>query len=184
LNTQGGFASWAPSISIPARGTAVLGILTTTVARTVQPGWNLVSLPLDVQDPLVSAVYPTASSPAYSYSTLTGYEATDTCRMGDGYWLKFPAGQVVNVAGGLVRRDTIAVERGWNIVGSLSSPFSVADVLSDPPGIISSDFFGYHAGGSYAIADSITPGGAYWVKMGQVGRLILASPPAAAKVRK
>jgi len=83
-----------------------------------------------------------------------------------------------------VRRDTIAVERGWNIVGSLSSPFLVADVLSDPPGIISSDFFGYDAGGSYAIADSIAPGGAYWVKIGQVGRLILASPPAAAKVRK
>jgi len=49
----------------------------------------------------------------------------------------------------------------------------VNSVSSDPPGLVTSQFFGYE--GSYVTRDTIYPSKGYWVKVNQAGSLILSS---------
>jgi hypothetical protein len=49
----------------------------------------------------------------------------------------------------------------------------ISEITSDPPGIITSNFFGYH--NTYFTVDQIQPGKGYWVKVDRIGELILSS---------
>ncbi len=145
------------------------------VRVTVGPGWNLVSVPTIIGSPLRSTVYPTSAPPAYAYDS--GYVPTDTLRRGAGYWLRFDAAQVIAMPGDTTAVETLAVRAGWNLVGSVSRPIPAAGIVSDPPGMITSHFFGYVAG--YAAADTLSPGLGYWVKTGAGGIIVLRSDMAA-----
>jgi len=87
--------------------------------------------------------------------------------------VKFPAGQGIVVHGDVSRDDTVDVAPGWNLIGALSVPLPAAGVRSLPPGIITSGFFGYGAGGTYAARDTLSPGSGYWVKIGASGKVLL-----------
>jgi plastocyanin len=146
-----------------------------SLSDSVADGWNLLSLPYAIADSSVPGLYPGASSGAYLYTT--GYSAVSSLSNGPGYWIKFAGNQVITLSGLLVVADTIPVQRGWNIVGSLSHPVAAASILSIPPGLVTSPFYGY--GGGYSTADTIRPGFGYWVKAGAAGSLILQASPSA-----
>ena len=133
--------------------------------------WNLVSVPLTTSDYSKSGLFPTAVSSAFGYQG--GYVVEPTLANGVGYWLKFNCVQAVPMTGLVLQLDSIAVQAGWNLIGSISSPIAVTGLGSSPGGIVSSQFFGYDGG--YYTTDSIRPGKGYWVKVKQSGKLILAS---------
>ena len=143
-----------------------------SITRTIQinSGWNMISLPLTDGDSLLTDVFPTAISDAFAYSS-GSYQIKDTLRNGMGYWLKFSDAQSMMTAGTPNIIDTIEVTTGWNLIGSISNPVLVSGIISIPTEIISSDFFGYQNG--YAVADTIEPAKAYWVKVSENGRIIL-----------
>lgn len=142
-----------------------------TVSHTVSEGWNLLSLPVSVDDPRKTVVFPGASSPAYTFSQ-TGYTVEDSLNYGRGYWVKFPFPQLLTL-GGLERElDTVEVFAGWNLIASLSRSVNVDSIVQDPPGIIVSDIIGY-TDGLYASANILEPMRGYWVKSSQPGMLIL-----------
>lgn len=147
---------------------------TDVVYAAVQQNWNIISVPVSVDDLQRSAVFPTSVSNAYAF-TPSGYASRDTLSYGTGYWLKFPSTQVISVSGGLVVRDTISVIQGWNMIGSISSPVPVGSIVQIPAGIISSQFFGY-ASGAYSSSTVINPMQGYWVKVTQNGKLVLPAP--------
>ncbi|MDP2209312.1 MAG: hypothetical protein Q8K98_11185 [Bacteroidota bacterium] len=70
-----------------------------------------------------------------------------------------------------IKFDRLSV--GWNLVGSIGVPVAVSSISSNPPGLVTSQFFGYE--GSYFITDSLMPMKGYWVKVNQAGKLILSS---------
>jgi hypothetical protein len=144
---------------------------TITQQYAVNAGWNIVSLPLTVSDPRKTTVFPAAISPAFAFSQSSGYIIRDTLRYGEAYWLKFSASQNVSITGALRSTDSIQVLPGWNLIGSISSPVPAGSIAQIPPGIVSSNFFGYS--GAYAVADTIRPGNGYWVKVSQSGVLVL-----------
>ncbi len=149
---------------------------------TLSEGWNLLSLPYSVTDSSVATLYPTAVSQAFVYSA--GYQPRAAVSPGEGYWLKFGEQQPVMLGGLLIGTDTVGVGQGWNIIGSVSSPFPVGSVQSDPGGLVTSSFFGYDL--AYSVADTIFPGRGYWVKVSGAGDLILnasAAVPAAGRIR-
>ncbi|MBI4548291.1 MAG: T9SS type A sorting domain-containing protein [Ignavibacteriae bacterium] len=155
----------------------ILGYTTNydTVAFTISVAqrWNIISLPLRVQDARKNVLFPEAISDAYTFTEIDGYQMEDTLREGIGYWLKFPSVQVVHLTGDVINKDTIDLSAGWNLIGSISEPVPVSLITSDPPGLVTSDFFGYEGG--YINKDTIFPGKGYWVKVDQPGRLILLS---------
>ncbi len=142
-----------------------------TLVQHVARDWNLVSLPLAPADAYRLSVYPTANSEAFFFDQTLGYLPQDTLRNGVGYWLRFPAEQNIAVTGVLRVQDSIQVVPGWNLIGSISSPVAAASVVQVPPGILEAGFFGYS--GEYVTVDTLKPGGAYWVKVSQTGRLVL-----------
>ncbi|MDI6765768.1 MAG: SBBP repeat-containing protein [Bacteroidota bacterium] len=134
-------------------------------------GWNLVSLPKNVQNPSRDIIFPSASSKLFEFAGI--YLARESLDVGKGYWLKLPSKVCLKIDGKTIPMDTIDVLEGWNLIGSLTYPIGVENIISDPGGIITSQFFGYN--GSYQQVDIIEPTKGYWVKVNQPGQLILSS---------
>lgn len=139
-----------------------LGILAQYASQiSYEPGWNLVSA---CRSSSVAPVLPSL------YSFENTYRRAQSMEFGIGYWAKVDS--TVVYEGNFVDQDTIDVQQGWNLVGSITSPVDRSSIKSIPPGIIISSLFGYGAGG-YHEAVTIEPGRAYWVKVAQAGQLVL-----------
>lgn len=143
------------------------------VSGNVQQNWNIVSVPLMVDDLTRASLFPTSTSYTFAF-TPSGYARRDTLNYGVGYWLKFPSSQNISLTGSLTSLDTIHVTQGWNIIGSISSAVPVGNIIQIPNGIVSSQYFGY-SNGAYTPATTINPMQGYWVKVTQNGSLILQS---------
>lgn len=140
-----------------------------TRTYTVADAWNLISLPLSMDDLAKTSLYPTAVSSAFAY--VTGYVAKDTLANGVAYWLQFPSSQNVTFTGFPLARITIPVKGGWNMIGSIGVPVPVNQITSIPPGMTVSPFYTYVS--SYTSVTSIEPHMGYWVKASRDGELIL-----------
>ncbi|MDI6804734.1 MAG: choice-of-anchor D domain-containing protein [Bacteroidota bacterium] len=132
-------------------------------------GWNMVSVPLTVEDYSKSVLFPTATSSAFAYET--SYVTKTILENAVGYWLKFPTSQSVPISGAIRTSDSLIVRTGWNMIGSLSVPISITNVTRSPGVNLSSPFYGYQNG--YSVATTIEPGRAYWIKVSADGKLYL-----------
>jgi hypothetical protein len=152
-----------------------------SVTQNVTAGWNLISVPIDAIDPAVPVLFPASSSRAFAYEG--GYVGHETVLPGNGYWLKFDAPVPVTLAGPPRMTDSIPLQSGWNIIGSVAAGVDVNSIVEEPSGIVTSAFFGYASG--YGMADSILPVHGYWVKASSPGLLILnasVAPPGAGRM--
>jgi len=138
--------------------------------------WNLVSLPLAVADPAASTVFPGALTPLFGYRG--GYVGETTAVPGAGYWVRFGEPETVTFAGQATDPDTIVLDAGWNLVGSIAAPVAVGGLGQIPDNHIAGALFEYDGG--YRQADTIRPGEAYWVRSTTGGSLVLGSGPSAA----
>lgn len=134
-------------------------------------GWNLISLPVAVADTRTLSIYPQAVSAAYGY--INGYLQRDTLETGIGYWLKFPSAGFAPLSGDSILNDTINIKSGWNLIGAVTTPIATSNLVTDPPDVISSQYFGYRGG--YSIVDTLTPGRGSWVKANADGQLIFGT---------
>lgn len=132
--------------------------------------WNLVSVPLNVSNPDVTAIFPGLSGGPYEYLPVTGYRLQSTLQTGRGYWIKYPAPQDIGLIGVPITTDTIAVADGWNLVGSITQPTTTSAITTVPDGIIQSHFFAYR--GAYISTDTLLPARGYWVKTAE-GKMVL-----------
>lgn len=143
------------------------------ISVELQDGWNMVSNPFkNLPDNSLTTLFPQSISYAYSYDR--GYRLNTSLEHTVGYWIKVNGNQTQNIVG--IRQDptdTFKVVERWNIIGSLSAPININDLIQDPPGIISSQFFTYN--GSYVHSTQLIPGRAYWVKFSQNGKLYVNS---------
>jgi hypothetical protein len=137
--------------------------------------WNMVSVPSVVGDYSKSVLFPSATTDAFYFDG--AYQTGTVMDNGPGYWLKFDSAEVLSLIGSPLTIDTFNVMEGWNMVGSISKAVPIPNITSIPPGIVTSQFFGYSTG--YSVASSISPCRGYWVKASQAGSLILSSAPVA-----
>lgn len=142
--------------------------------RPVDQRWNLFSLPRTLPNNCVTEVFPEVTSLVFSY-TGNRYVSEESLKTGTGFWARFVAKDTIYFYGTELDKDTIHVEEGWNLIGSISIPVPVASITSDPPGLVTSEFFGYN--NSYYTTDTIRPGGGYWVSVRQPGILTLTATP-------
>lgn len=142
--------------------------------------WNLLSVPLLIDDYSAMNLFPTATSRAYTY--MAGYVSKDTLENGLGYWVRFDDSTTTSVtkSGIPIPEDSVNVVDKWNILGSLSTPIPTTKVTPVPPLNIVSSFYGY-ADTGYFIADTIRPGKAYWAKVDRPGKVVFKTTGAASK---
>jgi hypothetical protein len=135
--------------------------------------WQLISVPYSHSDNQRTTLFPTAVSNAFTYNG-SGYIVSNSLVGGVGYWLKFPNATFPTPLSGVVQTlVTVPVTQGWNMIGSLSTSITTAQITSQPPGLTTTQFFGYD--GNYTASSTIEPGKGYWVKVSQAGTLTLSS---------
>ncbi|MFI5252839.1 MAG: T9SS type A sorting domain-containing protein [Bacteroidota bacterium] len=147
-----------------------------TVSFNVVKGWNMMSIPIHFHG-VVNGGMPWNPYNPFCYCGGYGYHQIDTLNDGTGYWLKFQNAQTLSFSGHLLLSDTITVNTGWNMAGSISVPISVSNITTPTPGLTVSPFFGYDESARYTKADTIYPGKAYWMKANKPGKIILSAFP-------
>ncbi|MBI5214508.1 MAG: T9SS type A sorting domain-containing protein [Ignavibacteriae bacterium] len=140
---------------------------------SVEDGWNLASVPVGLNDMRKNSIFPSAASQAFAYES--GYISKDTLQSGAGYWMKFSGNQQLPLGGAVINSDTIDVNARWNLIGGISTPLLIAQVVPVAPSSIVSSFYGFSQSAGYFSEDTLKPGKAYWVKLDQSGQLILGN---------
>jgi hypothetical protein len=137
----------------------------------LQPGWNLVSVPLFPLDPGTTAVLAGLAVPArraFGWSQARGTTALQCLLPGDAFWVylgddgRESAGTAVpwDVRGDPSRRTTVRLRAGWNLVGPLHggaipAGLGVLAVWAWDPGANAYEFI---------LPDTpLQPGRGYWV---------------------
>jgi hypothetical protein len=131
----------------------------------ISDGWNLLSVPLSASDMTTSELFPTAISPFYDFNST--YFQVSTLENGRGYWAKFLGDQNQIITGTVLSTNDIEVSHGWNLVGPFDNEVNVEDLITIPPNILVSSFFGYD--GAYVNSMILKPGKGYWVKVSNSG---------------
>ncbi|MFI5253671.1 MAG: SdrD B-like domain-containing protein [Bacteroidota bacterium] len=139
-----------------------------------QMGWHIVSIPAL---PLVDggiAVFQLTQSDPYAYNRTIGYEVSKPMIPGRGYWLKCIPDKknTYNLAAPPLLPETLAIAKGWNIIGAPQIAISTPDIATIPSNIAGT-FFSYQW--SYEMADSLKPFEGYWVKAKQNGSMIIGT---------
>ncbi len=158
-----------------------IGLQNTTL--TLAPRWNLISVPLAVQNDSVPVLFPQSAGQAFAYVSGSGYIPTLVTPPGQGYWLQVPGSiqQSATIYGAAISVETLAVSAGWNLIGSLSAPINVSGVMAVGT-TVQSNIFTYNNG--YVVVDTIQPGKGHWVKVSQGGQLILQNGAGAQRSAK
>lgn len=142
------------------------------VTVQISSGWNMISNPVTTADDSVRQLYPASDFPhAFGFNTTSGYFQSFRMVNGAGYWGKFSTSHTNVITGQERLLDSIAVQAGWNMIGSISCTVNTSAISTEPPLILASSFFGYNNG--YFVASQFVPGKAYWVKVSQNGWVIL-----------
>ncbi|SVB63333.1 uncharacterized protein METZ01_LOCUS216187, partial [marine metagenome] len=141
--------------------------------------WNLVGLPLDVEDASYSTVFPGAiGETLFSFSD--GCTLTEYLVPGVGYWLRLPEEGSAFVEGTFFGEISVAMSEGWNLMSGISGMSYTADIF-DPDGIlVENTFYGFN--GSYFQTDYLVPGLGLWARANSDGTVYLSGTRQSTKV--
>tara|TARA_B100000315_G_scaffold116522_1_gene106854 strand:+ start:7547 stop:9256 length:1710 start_codon:yes stop_codon:yes gene_type:complete len=132
-----------------------------------QEFWNLVGLPVTVDDSSVNTIFPDAiSGTLYEYNN--AYISADELTPGNGYWLRFSSSGTNTVTGESINSIDVSLVEGWNLI---TGP-SYTAIIDDPGGIvIDGTLYGYNS--AYFNVNELEPGSGYWVRANASGEVTL-----------
>ena len=140
-------------------------------------GWNIVGLPLEVEDANYQSLFPNAQNGTL-YSFYATYQSEEYIELGSGYLLKLTSDDPVTFTGAPINELTISLSEGWNLFTGLTTSLSPADIYTQD--IIQNGTI-YGLEGTYFSPESIDPGMGYWVRATQDGEITLSSTVLALK---
>ena len=141
------------------------------MAISNENSWNLLSVPLIVGDFRKTILYPSAASSAFAYNG--SYQRQDTLHNGKGYWMSFTTEGSLYYTGASFSEETLDVNDGWNIIGTVSYLLPITHILPIPPTSITSNYFGYTGANGYYNEDTLQPGMGYWLRVTNSGKIVL-----------
>ena len=133
--------------------------------------WNLVGLPLEVEDPYYLTIFPDAiENTLFSFDD--AYTPDITLIHGEGYWLRFNEAGSTAISGIPIDELAVSLNEGWNLISGISIPIDIL-AIQDPDGIIiSGTVYGFTSGG-YSNEEIIEPGKGYWIRANNSGSITL-----------
>ena len=144
---------------------------TGTILVPYSSGWNIVGLPLDVEDASYSILFP-ESIEGTLYSFNGGYNLATSLIEGEGYWLRFNEAGSTTITGTPTDELTISLNEGWNLISGISTSINILDI-EDPDGIIiAGTVYGFASGG-YSNEEILEPGKGYWIRANSSGSITL-----------
>jgi len=145
----------------------------TEITVTYQSDWNLVGLPIEVEDALYTILFP-ESIEGTLFSFDNGYNLETSLIQGEGYWLRFNEDGSTNITGSPMVELMISLSAGWNLISGITNSFNISNIQDPDEIIISDTVYGFTPDG-YANADILEPGKGYWVRANNSGSIILIS---------
>ena len=141
-------------------------------------GWNMVGLPVIVEDTGYLTLFPDAiEGTLYSYDA--GYVQEDALNTGTGYWLRFPDVGSNIITGYGLNEVTIGLSEGWNMIAGISSTVQVSDINDPSDVIIPNTYYTYDEG--YILSTTIEPGKGYWLRASGDGEITISTEVMAAR---
>ena len=135
-------------------------------------GWNLVGLPLEVEDNYYLSVFPDAVEGTI-YSFGDGYQLIENVENGVGYWLRFSENNTTTISGLVLDDLQISLTEGWNLISGISTPVDMNNII-DPSGlIIPGTVYGFYEG--YLETETLEPGYGYWLRSSGDGEITISS---------
>ncbi|OQY26418.1 MAG: hypothetical protein B6244_13670, partial [Candidatus Cloacimonetes bacterium 4572_55] len=134
----------------------------------ISSGWNMLGLPLTVDDPSYGTLFPNAMANTF-YGFSGSYQSATEFEDGIGYWLRFNSAETVTLTGVPVTSLTIDLDSGWNMI---SGPFCDVPLgsIQDTGDIIIANTL-YEFSGSYQAATSVEKGKGYWIRARESGQI-------------
>jgi len=168
-------------------------IESTTFSLKLEPGWNMVSLPLVPDNSSVYAVF--GSIPTLDTMPVVTWEAPSFVVVEEiepkiGYWVFTPSETTINVTGKPITNTTLILEAGWNMVGTAGmEDLTISDIPNQVPQRPAVTW----VAPSFVKTDVIEPGKSAWVfvttdtivTMGKAvsGEMKVKAVPAIAKIK-
>ena len=146
------------------------GPSTVTLTVSYNERWNLVGLPVEVDDAGYTSLFPEAISGTL-YSFEGEYQSEYELVMGHGYWLRFPESGSSDITGIPINELTISLNQGWNIISGITTVTNI-NSIQDPGGIIIPGTFWNFANG-YGLIEELIPGTGYWVRASEGGEITI-----------
>jgi len=146
---------------------------------SVLDGWNLLSVPGINPDGMGINIwweFREPNSNVFRFSN--GYETVATTEPGVGYMMKQSLSRTYNTgdewpAGGILKVAHYPLNgvSGWNLIGGYELSINVANITTNPPGLVSGPVYKFTGG--YQTATTMKPGYGYWIKLNGAGQIIL-----------
>jgi hypothetical protein len=144
----------------------------TMTAVEYTEGWNLVGLPLIVDDSDYQIQFPDAVAGTL-YSFNGSYDPEETLIQGNGYWLRFNNAGTTTITGIPVTELSLSLSAGWNLISGISTPVEIGAIIDPDNIIINGTIYGFDSG--YVEVDELIPGEGCWVRANNSGNIILMS---------
>jgi|GEM_PF-136253 len=141
------------------------------VGIEINPGWNLVSVPLNLPDMSPESIFSDAASAVFGY--ILTYTMASEIEPGHAYWVKYDSEETISITG-TRPEGNITLTEDWNMIGPFNRAMPVEEIYTNPEGIITTQF--YSSNNGYTPADTISPGRGYWVKTSSAGEIIVDVP--------
>jgi hypothetical protein len=134
-------------------------------------GWNLIGIPLSVEDHHYLTVFPTAIENTLFEFGDNSYISTFELFEGKGYWLRFSETGETPISGNHISSLEIDLAEGWNLISGLSESIMVIDIVDNNQIIVPNTVYYYEDG--YFSANQLNPGMGYWLKTFDSGSITL-----------
>ena len=135
-------------------------------------GWNMVGLPLIVNDNNYLVQFPNAvEGTLYGYDAI--YEEENTLENGKGYWLRISINDSNVFTGEPISELNISLNEGWNMITGMSTIVQIESIIDNDGIIIEGTVFGFD--GVYQESGSLLAGKGYWLKANSSGIITIVS---------
>ena len=144
-----------------------------TIEIELQAGWNMVSVPLQPDNPARGSVFPGAT--VYEWKAADSqYGEPDEIAPGIGYWLKAGTAQTIPLFGTPIPLDEwqCEVSAGWTMLAAPSEAITMSQLWNADTGqpLVHSGVYAWNPGvPGYTLlagSDELTPGHSYWLACG------------------
>ncbi|MDP6684913.1 MAG: c-type cytochrome domain-containing protein [Candidatus Marinimicrobia bacterium] len=135
--------------------------------------WNMVGLPLIMEDTSQMGVYPESIENTL-YEFMGAYIWVQELENGVGYWLRFAESGVTVINGIPIYELTLNLNEGWNMISGLSFSVDIETGISDPNDILIVGTI-YEFFNGYANATQLEPGRGYMIRTHSAGQIYLSA---------
>jgi hypothetical protein len=131
---------------------------------SLQPGWNMVSVPLTLADNSTAAVFPDVAGVFTWNATGRSYYEPTVIDPEKGYWVAVTDDTTIAIDGTPVETWTTDIKAGWNMIGSVATNSSIADPDDEPDSsVIPPAYWWDPVTRSYSLTTDIELGKGYWI---------------------